>query len=701
MNVGVVTPQLANYGGSEIYLLECLKRWQREVDITLYACSVNRRLLDEFEIRRDMKIVILPSKIAGRGQHGLLEESLILPHIWEQQLRPHDLYFLYLFPTQMIRRRPSVWFAAEPLRMLYDLRHTVYSPEDKIEVHFYPKLNYDIINTGQLDILLELIERIDSSPECDRWATNSKFMSKYLENVYGRKPDLVVYPGVAVPPHVAPLPSAKRALSVGRLWKHKRVDLAIKAFSQIPEGELVIVGDGPEKPLLKRLCKELGLGGKVRFAGNVSKQRLAKLFEQSTCCVYTSVMEPFGMVPLEAAAAGRPVVGTVGCGYSEILDGSAARLVPAVPEKIAEAIQIFFNDPNLARESGESARKAVMAHSWDRTAETLLQLFRETTVHSRASQRTRRRPQLGAHYYPWYRAGATPEHWNENQEFASVTDLPMGGPYNSAHSSVIRRHLKTAAAAGIDFFIVNLQVTFQGIGATELKATRQLFRMVEDQDSRFKLAVLVSVGTEDGQIIRDAVEMVRDEFIQSRSYHKWNGHPLVWYYLSGPFLGYFFFQHQELVRLNRGIYPIATGAMVYNKFLPRLLREFFKGWSLYSPLEVATPDVRSVLWTKGYRDFHENGGAVRVFTVCPGYDDSRVRSYDRMHNPHRIIPRYGLGTYQEMQDCTLRLNPAPDLVVITSFNEFHENTHIEPSERFGDLYLNSTRAFGQKLKKLQ
>ena len=49
----------------------------------------------------------------------------------------------------------------------------------------------------------------------------------------------------------------KRALSVGRLWKHKRVDLILKAFSRIPEGELVIVGDGPEKPFLRRLCRDL------------------------------------------------------------------------------------------------------------------------------------------------------------------------------------------------------------------------------------------------------------------------------------------------------------------------------------------------------------------------------------------------------------------------------------------------------------
>jgi hypothetical protein len=46
-----------------------------------------------------------------------------------------------------------------------------------------------------------------------------------------------------------------------------------------------------------------------------------------------------------------------------------------------------------------------------------------------------------------------------------------------------------------------------------------------------------------------------------------------------------------------------------------------------------------------------------------------------------------------MQRIALELAPPPDLVVVTSFNEFHENTHIEPSAAFGDTYLRETRAF--------
>ena len=50
-----------------------------------------------------------------------------------------------------------------------------------------------------------------------------------------------------------------------------------------------------------------------------------------------------------------------------------------------------------------------------------------------------------------------------------------------------------------------------------------------------------------------------------------------------------------------------------------------------------------------------------------------------------------------MQQAALALHPVPDFVIITSFNEFHENTHIEPSKKYGDTFLRSTRAFKERL----
>jgi hypothetical protein len=104
------------------------------------------------------------------------------------------------------------------------------------------------------------------------------------------------------------------------------------------------------------------------------------------------------------------------------------------------------------------------------------------------------------------------------------------------------------------------------------------------------------------------------------------------------------------------------------------------------------------LWTGAYRDYWEDGGTLRVFTICPGYDDRGIVSAERAQSQYRSIARDATQTYQRMQRVAFELNPAPHLVVITSFNEFHENTHIEPSQQFGDLYLKSTQAFKEALK---
>ena len=139
-----------------------------------------------------------------------------------------------------------------------------------------------------------------------------------------------------------------------------------------------------------------------------------RLYHESTCCVYTAVREPFGMVPLEAAAAGRPVVATVGGGYTEVLKEDAALFVPGYEGAIAQAIHRLMSNPRLAMKMGRAGRKTVAGHTWDRTADTLMELFRQTrsTVKRRNG---RRRTLLGAQYYPWYRAGKKPSHWNENR----------------------------------------------------------------------------------------------------------------------------------------------------------------------------------------------------------------------------------------------------------------------------------------------
>ncbi len=704
MNIGIVIPQLNSYGGAEIYLLECLKRWQKHAEIVVYTPSFQKRLFKEFGIDSNVKVINLHLPRTSNKRFGLFEEVLVMPRIWEQQIQKHDLYFLYLFPTHMIQRRPSIWFAAEPMRMLYDLRHYSNDKDVEVAVHCYPKHYYDHMRVSDLEIMQQIIEKVDSGATFDKLVTISRTVGRYIKNIYGRNPDRVVYPGIHLPDDISPPPTFDKVLYVGRLWNHKRVGLIIKAMAlTMSSNKLIIVGDGPEKNRLRKLARKLGITDSVHFIGDVSMEERDRLYRECTCCVYTPVREPFGMVPLEAAAAGRPVVATAGGGYSEILTGDAALFVPAYEGAIADGIHSLMSNPDRAMEMGRAGRKIAESYTWDRTADSLMDVFRETLrgpVGRRYGKREKpsgtSRTLLGAHYYPWYRAGKNILHWNENTEFSGVTDFPVGGSYSSHHRSVIKRHLRLAKRAGIDFFIVNLQVDFRGLNPEEAVATEKIFEVVEEEGHQIKLAILLAFYTEDQEIIKSTIRCVKKDFLSRPCYQRYKRKPVLWYFLNEPFQGLLFHEYGELTRLHQGIHPVATGAFAYTKFLPRLLCQFFSGWCFYSPLQVGPKNNWEEIWRESYRDFIEDDGEVRVFTICPGWDDSHLTS-DSRSSKHRCISRMGLRTYKRMQKAALDLNPGPDYVVITSFNEFHENTHIEPSENFGDMYLRSTLAFKEKI----
>lgn len=703
MDIGVVTPQLAGYGGSEIYLLECLRRWQAEATVTVYTPSLNRALLREFEIGPNVRVVDLPSGGRRDSQYELFEQIVVLPRIWEQMIQKHDIYFLYLMPTQMIRKRPSVWFAAEPCRMIYDLRQHPEATDSEVEVHFYPKLQYDQVLPAHLEVLLQIIETVDAKSDFDRLAVNSLATGKYVESVYGRRADTVAYPGTLLPREAPPPATFDKILCVGRLWKHKRLDLALKGFERTHSpNQLILVGDGPEKRPLQELAERLGIAHKVVFAGEVSMKERNRLYREATCCVYTSVREPFGMVPMEAAAAGRPVVATMGGGYAEILTKEAALFVPGYEGAIGQAIHKLMSQPARAMEMGRAGRRIAAEYSWDRTASTLMNLFRETAERPRATSRATtdgetKPTQLGAHYYPWYRAGRTPFHWNENSAHSGVTDLPRGGPYSSARRSVAARHVRQAVRAGLDFFVVNWQVDWKGVNDVELEATSTLFDVAEEAERPVRLAILLALNTEDPELILQTIRKVKREFMPRDAYHRHDGLPFLWFYFNDPFQGFFYHSHRELVSLCRRVHPVATGGVRFHRFLPEILRRFFKGWSFYSPLETGPKSVREDLWRESHKDFCEEEAKLGFFTISPGFDDSHLTAPERQSEKLRRVPRRGTRTYEGMQRIALELDPQPEYVVVTSFNEFHENTHIEPSKKFGDTFLKSTRAFKERL----
>lgn len=115
-------------------------------------------------------------------------------------------------------------------------------------------------------------------------------------------------------------------LFVGKLEQRKRVDLLLHAYADAKLlRQLVIVGDGPEKPRLERLAQELGLSGRVTFAGTMSNREARQHMARARALVLPSRFDGWGAVVNEAIHAGAYVIVSAHCGASELIsDGRGA-----------------------------------------------------------------------------------------------------------------------------------------------------------------------------------------------------------------------------------------------------------------------------------------------------------------------------------------------------------------------------------------
>lgn len=176
-------------------------------------------------------------------------------------------------------------------------------------------------------------------------------------------------------------PAGPPIVVAGRLLAHKRVELVIDALPLLAElsgassgaGPLVaIFGDGPERPRLEARAAALGVRDRVVFHGTV--QSLAAVwrgFGSAKVAVHPSAREGFGLVPLEAMAAGLPVVH---CRSQEsavdelVRDGVEGRMTEPSAAALAAAIRELLTDEPRRRELAEAARRRAAAYAWDRLA---------------------------------------------------------------------------------------------------------------------------------------------------------------------------------------------------------------------------------------------------------------------------------------------------------------------------------------------
>ena len=162
-------------------------------------------------------------------------------------------------------------------------------------------------------------------------------------------------------------------LSVGGLIERKGHHIIIQALRDLPDTELLIAGDGPERGALERLAAQLSLSERVRLLGNVAHDDLAELYAAADASILASSREGWANVLLESMACGTPVVATAVWGTPEVVADRAAGVLmrERSPRALVEAVDRLFAD----RPSAEETRAYAERFSWDETTEGQRDLF--------------------------------------------------------------------------------------------------------------------------------------------------------------------------------------------------------------------------------------------------------------------------------------------------------------------------------------
>jgi D-inositol-3-phosphate glycosyltransferase len=186
---------------------------------------------------------------------------------------------------------------------------------------------------------------------------------------------------------VAPRGERPRVLSLGRLVRRKGVDEVIEALRRVPAAELVIAGgerDGdPDAARLRECARRAGVTDRVRLVGPVARPDVPALLRSADAVVCAPWYEPFGIVPLEAMACGRPVVASMVGGMQDtVVDQVTGLLVPPRrPDALAAALRELLGSPTMGAAYGIAGRDRVVArYGWERVAVSTALVYDDVLV---------------------------------------------------------------------------------------------------------------------------------------------------------------------------------------------------------------------------------------------------------------------------------------------------------------------------------
>ncbi len=272
------------------------------------------------------------------------------------------------------------WLGAPSLYYCHELPRRIYEPEVQRPYNMRSARRvaldrFDPMKNRIFDVMKAW--DFNAATRATHIVANSQFTRANAERAYRRSVD-VCPPGVdtaSFQPRDQPRESL--VLSVGALTPNKGFDFIIQAVGTLQPAQrppVLIISNYqelPERAYLTELATQNNV--QVTFKASVSEAELRDWYARAGCMAYAPVREPFGLVALEAMAAGAPVVGVNEGGVREtIVDGVTGVLAPRNAAEFGQRIMELLREPGRAERYANAARKHVVARfNWEGHMEQL------------------------------------------------------------------------------------------------------------------------------------------------------------------------------------------------------------------------------------------------------------------------------------------------------------------------------------------
>jgi glycosyltransferase involved in cell wall biosynthesis len=337
MKLAVFHNFMDNIGGAEIVCLTLAK----ELGADVYTTNIDEEKIEKmgFSGVTLNSIGKIPINTPFRQQAALARFRRL------NLKREYDFYIIGgdWAVSAAVNNKPNLWYVHSPIREIWDL----YEDIRRNAVPWFKRWAYDAWVRVNRNLNTRYVDAVDMLA-CNSFNTRNR-VKKYLN-----RDATVVYP----PTDTAKFHYNKSGdfwLSVNRLFWHKRVDIQIEAFRQLPNERLIIVGSYEQSKHFRQHAEYIKKikPANVEIISWVDCNTLRELYADCKGFIATALDEDFGMTPVEAMASGKPVIAPNDGGYREtVVNGVTGRLIDDIDsKKLILAIDEIGKDPEKYKQA--------------------------------------------------------------------------------------------------------------------------------------------------------------------------------------------------------------------------------------------------------------------------------------------------------------------------------------------------------------